>query len=184
MDVAPPKYERDIELEARVKAVTRTWPFEHQIRRHIVTALVITETSYTHVSDIEARVAIVLYTAILTAVDDPGLFDSAGAQDFWRRICDGSLLQDKSIMGEFAQIIVGMGRFYSNYSSGAILAASLRFLNGEMIGNPESNAFVEPNSREFVDFSRSLSGDAEAYGVFIWSKGDFPDEYLYIQALP
>lgn len=184
MDVTPPKYERDTELEVRVKAITRTWPFENQVKRHIVTALVIVETSYTHVSDVDTKVAIVLYTAILTAVDDPDLFDSAGGHDFWHRICDGSLLQEKSIMGEFARVISGMGRFYSNYSSGAILASSLRFLNGEMIGNPESKAFVEPRSKEFVDFSRDLSGDAEAYGAFIWGKVDFPDEYSYIQTLP
>lgn len=181
MNVTPTRYERDMELEARVKEVTRTWPFEHQIRRHNVTALGMAETSYAHVSDVMARVAIALYTAILTSVDDPHLFDAAGAEVFWRRVCDGSLLQDKGIMGEFARVIISMGRFYSNYSSAAIFAASLRLLNGEMIGNPESNAFVEPNSKEFVDFSRELSGAAEAYAAFIWSKSDFPDENSYLQ---
>ncbi|KAI0728385.1 Trichodiene synthase [Fomitopsis betulina] len=181
MNVTPTRYERDMELEARVKEVTRTWPFEHQIRRHIVTGLVMAETSYAHVSDVEARVAIALYTAILTLLDDPHLFDAVGGEVFWRRICDGSLLQDKGIMGEWARVIIDMGRFYSNYSSAAIFAASLRFLNGEMIGNPESNAFVDPNSKEFVDFSRELSGAAEAYAAFIWVKSDFPDENSYLQ---
>lgn len=184
VSVTPPRYERDVELEARVKATTHTWPLEHRLQRHIVTALVITETSYTHVSDVEARVAIVLYTAILTAIDDPDLFDSVGAEDFWRRVCDGSLLQDRGIMGEFARVILSMGRFYSNYCSATILAASLRFLNGEMIGNPENASFVEPNSKEFVDFSRDLSGDAEAYAAFIWSKTEFPNDTSYIQIFP
>ena len=184
IDVAISKYERDLELEAIVKQITCTWPFGYQIRRHVVTALVITETSYTHVRDVDTRVAIVLYTAILTAIDDPDMFDSVEAQNFWRKICDGSVLQDQGVMGEFARVLLGMGRFYSNYSSAAILASSLRFLNGEMIANQESCTFVEPNSKEFVDFSRNLSGDAEAYAAFIWSLADFPDEHTFIQTLP
>ncbi|KAH9830415.1 isoprenoid synthase domain-containing protein [Rhodofomes roseus] len=184
IDIVPPEFTRDAELEAKVKAITRTWPFEERIRPHIVTALVITETSYPHVSDIEARVAIVIYTAILTALDTPGLFDAAGAQDFYRRVCDGSLQHDRGMLGEFARVIADMSRFYSNFSACSILSSSLRYLNGELIGNPESKAFVELNSKEFVDYSRGMSGDAEAYAAFIWSKADFPDDNLYLQVFP
>ncbi|KZT73399.1 terpenoid synthase [Daedalea quercina L-15889] len=184
MNVTPLRYTRDLELEARVKAITCTWPFEQHIRRHIVTGLVITETSYTHVSDIEARVAITLYTAILTSLDTPGLFDSVGAGDLWRKICDGSLRHDHGMLGQFAKIILDMDRFYSSFNASSILSSTLRFLNGEMISNEESKEFIEPSLKEFVDFSRNIGGDAEAYAAFIWSKADFPDENSYIQVFP
>ena len=184
MDVTPPKYERDAELEASIEAITRTWDFKDQVQKHIITGLIMAKTSYSHVSDVEARAAIAVYMAILIALDDPVLFDSAGAQEFWRGICDGSLLQSSGILAEYAKVVLSMGRFYSNFSSGTILGATVRFLNGEMIGNPESNAFVEPNSRQFVEFSRDLNGGSEAFAAFIWSKLDFPDEYSYIQVFP
>ncbi|KAH9926482.1 isoprenoid synthase domain-containing protein [Fomitopsis serialis] len=184
MNVALPRFSRDAELEARVKAITRTWPFEQRIRRHIVTGLVITEASYPHVSDIEARVAIAIYTALLTAVDTPELFDAVGAQDFYQRICDGSLRDDRGMLGEFVRVIMNMGQFYSSFCASSIFSSTLRFLNGELIGNPESKSFVEPNSKAFVDFSRGMNGDAEAYAAFIWSKGDLPGENTYIQVFP
>ncbi|KAH9926455.1 isoprenoid synthase domain-containing protein [Fomitopsis serialis] len=184
MDVALPKFSRDVELEARVKAITRTWPFEQSIRRHIVTGLVITEASYPHVSDIEARVAIVIYTALFIALDTPELFDAVGAQDFHRRICDGSLRDDRGLLGEAAKVIIDMDKFYSSFCASSILSATLRYLNGELIGNPESKMFVEPISKAFVDFSRSMTGTSEAYAAFIWSKGDFPNDNSYIQVFP
>lgn len=184
MDVTLPTRERDTELEAKVEAITRTWPFKDQIERHITTGLLMAEMGYIHVPDIEARVAIALYTALFIALDDPERFDSVRAQDFWRGVCEGSLLQGNGILSEYAKVIFGMGRFYSSFSSSAILASTLRSLNGEMIGNPESNAFVEPKSKYFVEFLRGLNGGPEAFAAFIWSEADFPDEYSYIQVFP
>ena len=184
VNITPPEYERDTELEAGVDAITCKWPFKDQVERHITTGIIMAKTSYSHVSDVDARVAIALYMAILIALDDPAMFDSAEAQNFWCGVCDGSLLRSSGILGEYARIVLSMGRFYSSFSSGTILGATVRFLNGEMIGNPESNTFVEPNSREFVEFSRDLNGGSEAFAAFIWRKGDFPDQYSFIQAFP
>ena len=181
LDIAPSGCEHNAELEAELEVITQVWPYKSQIKAHIVTGLVMAETAYCHVSDVQARVAIAVYTAIITALDDPERFDSAGAQEFWRGVCDGSLIQESSILGDYARVLLSMGDFYSNYSSGAILASSLRFLNGEMIGNPKSNAFITPPSEEFVDYSRDMTGVAEAYAAFIWIKSDFPDENSYIQ---
>ena len=181
VDITPARGERDVELEARVEAITQTWTFKDKIKPHILTGLIMANTSYAHVSDVEARVATALYTTLFVVLDDTELFESEGAQEFWCRACDGSLLQDDGVLAEYARVILSMGRFYSNYSSGAILASTIRFLNGEMISNPEGKAFVDPTSLEFLDFSRDMSGCSEAFAAFIWSKGDLPDEYSYIQ---
>ena len=181
VNVTPAKCEGDVELESKVAAITQTWPFKDQISKHIATGLLMAKMTFRHVSDVDNRVAIALYTALFLSLDDPERFESLGAQAFWRGACDGSLLKESGLLGEYTRVILGMSRFYSNYSSGAILASTIRFLNGEMTGNPENGAFVDPVCLEFVDYSRLMTGCAESYAAFIWSKGDFPDEYSYIQ---
>ena len=84
-------------------------------------------------------------------------------------------------MGEYARIILSMERFYSSFSSNAILASTLRSLNGQMIGNPQGDVFVEPRRKNFMEYVREMDGGPEAYAAFIWSKIDFPNEYSYIQ---
>lgn len=185
MDVTPLECESDAELEAGVEAITRTWLFKDQVQKHITTGLIMAKTGYSHISDVDARVAIALYTALFIALDDPEIFDSAGAQDFWRGVCDGSLLRSSGILGEYARIILSMERFYSSFSSNAILASTLpRSLNGQRIGNPQSDVFVEPRRKNFMEYVREMDGGPEAYAAFIWSKIDFPNEYSYIQVFP
>ncbi|KZT01138.1 uncharacterized protein LAESUDRAFT_717661 [Laetiporus sulphureus 93-53] len=78
LDVSPyhqlSTLQRDPDLEHRVKEATRGWDFEESIRKHIVTGLIIVMTSYRHITDIDIRVAIVLFAALNIYVDaEPGV---------------------------------------------------------------------------------------------------------------
>lgn len=176
---------RDAELEAGVMAITHTWPFELQIRQHIVTGVSLSETSYAHISNIENRVAIAIYTALTTALDDPEIFESVGAQDFCWKMVNDTIRSDSGFLGQLARVVGDLQTFYSTFSASSIVVSTLQFLQGEMIsGNPNNNTFVKPDTKEFLDYVRNLNGDGEAYAAFIWSKVDFPGDNSFVKAFP
>ncbi|KAH9926486.1 uncharacterized protein B0H18DRAFT_1006379 [Fomitopsis serialis] len=185
---ATPKSTRNPALESRVKEITQTWPSpspsHDHTNHHIVTGVVMTEASYSHLTSIDAQVAIALYTALMVALDDPEVFGVVSAHKFPQMLCDGSAHQDRGLLGELARLLVDMGRLFPAFGINCIISSTMRWFAGEMISNPSTPSFLEPRSKSFVDLQRSLSGDPEAYAAFIWDKADFSDETSYIHIFP
>lgn len=179
---APPRFPCDPSLEYRVKAVTETWSFGEHIHEQITTGIFITETSYAHLT-IDAQVTVALYTILMTIIDDPEIFQASGAQDFSMMLCNGSAQRDQGPLGELARILTGMSQHFLSIGVNWIVSSTLRWLNGEMIANSAGPFFLEPRSKKFVDYHRSISGDSEAYAAFIWSHTVSPVDNSYIQVL-
>lgn len=179
-----PEYKRDLELESRIKDVTKFRANEETMRPYITVGVAMAVTAYSHLPTVEAKLQIVLYTAILAYLDDPAVFDSLGAGNFHRRLCAGSVQHDTNILGALATNMVEMFACFPRFSASSILTSALRFVNGSMIENTCGGALLSPHSLSFVKYRRELTGIAEAYAAFIWEKSKFPDVGVYIQALP
>lgn len=182
--VLRPSFGNNRDLEERVNTITKTWPFENRIRPHITTGVVMANTMCAHLTDLDARAAIAIYTALITALDDPNIFHASGAQDFAQRLCDGSALQDDGVLGHMAKVLADMGNHFPAFGTSAIIAATLRWCNGELISNPANPFCLRPLSKAFADYQRSLTGVPEAYAAFGWCKKDFPVETDYIHVFP
>ncbi|KAI0926369.1 terpene cyclase, variant 2 [Taiwanofungus camphoratus] len=154
------------------------------MRPYITVGVAMAVTAYSHLPTVEAKLQIVLYTAILAYLDDPAVFDSLGAGNFHRRLCAGSVQHDTNILGALATNMVEMFACFPRFSASSILTSALRFVNGSMIENTCGGALLSPHSLSFVKYRRELTGIAEAYAAFIWEKSKFPDVGVYIQALP
>ncbi|KAH9830403.1 isoprenoid synthase domain-containing protein [Rhodofomes roseus] len=182
---ATPRFTRKPELEARVKAITQTWPSagDGAGHPHVTTGIVVAETSYSHHS-IDVQVAVALYTAVLTAFDNPDFFRVASAHRFPQMLCDGSAQQDQGLIGELARLLVDIGRMFPAFGTNCIIAGTLRWFAGEMIGSSSAPLSLESLSTSFIDFHRNMNGNPDAYVAFVWSKEDFPDETSYIHIFP
>ncbi|PCH34384.1 terpenoid synthase [Wolfiporia cocos MD-104 SS10] len=179
MKYSYPDRPRDYELEARVKDITRSWKDEAALRRHIITGISITETSYSHLPAVDAKVAIAVLTGIVTSIDDP---TASAATNFSQRLCNGSIREDPGILGHLAKILANMWDLYPRYSAGLILTSTLDLLNGEMLGEDACGGLAR--TIPFVEYHRGLTGMPGAYACFIWEKTRFPDERVYAQAIP
>lgn len=177
------RHSRDVELAERVGMITKTWPFEDRIRKHIITGVTCAQVSYSHI-DIDARVAVAVYTTILSSLDDQALFDALGAQSFSRMLCDGSVHRDEGMLGQLAKVLVDIHRHFPPFCASVIVSATLRWFGGEMTTSPYQPAFLNPNSKGVVDYQRWMSGNAESYACFIWQKAWYSDEALWINVLP
>lgn len=185
MGTTPPEPTRDVDLEAGVHAITHLWPFEQRLGQHIVTGISLSETSYAHIPSVENRVAIAVYTAFATALDDPAIFESVGAQDFCRKMISDTIRSDTGFLGRFAKAVGDVHDFYAPFSASSIVTSTLRFVQGEMISNdPENSLFVKLETEGLVDYVRNLNGDGEAYVAFVWSKADFPGINSFVKTFP
>ncbi|EED80636.1 predicted protein [Postia placenta Mad-698-R] len=178
------KRHRDGELRRRVAEITDTWDFKETARPHINTALVITESAYGHLTDLDAKVAITIFTALATSVDDPNALDGLAFDQFHRRHSDCTVHGDKSPLGLFAKVTSQMAACYPSFAAGAILVAALQFVNASILENTTRGTMLHPKALGFVEYRRFLSGMPEAYVCFIWEKTRFPAVNCYIQAIP
>ncbi|KAI0937355.1 hypothetical protein AcV5_005283 [Taiwanofungus camphoratus] len=178
-----PEYKRDLELEARVNEATRGWESGEYMRPYVVTAILITVMAYGHLSSIDAKLAVALYTALLVALDDPAVFDSLSAQKLPFRLCAGSAQRDGDVLGELSRNLAGMWGIYPDFAASAVCTSALRFVNACFLENMGTDAMLRPGMRSFVDYQRGMSGVADAYACFIWEKARFPDVRIYLEAM-
>ncbi|KAH9926490.1 isoprenoid synthase domain-containing protein [Fomitopsis serialis] len=177
-------YSRSPSLEARVEAATKSWPFADRIRPYVASGIIIAETCYSHLTGTDAQVAIALYTALMVTLDDRAIFDELGAQEFPRMLCDGSAHRDQGLLGALTRVLVDLGQLFPPFGVGCIVSSTLRWFTGEMSDDPGKRFFLEAQSKSFADYQRFMTGVAEPYASFIWSKEDFPHETSYIHILP
>ncbi|KAI0964564.1 terpene cyclase [Taiwanofungus camphoratus] len=180
----PQKYKRDLDLEARVNEATRGWENGEYMCPYVVSAILITVMAYGHLSSIDAKRAVALYTALLFALDDPAVFDSLSAQKLPFRPCAGGAQRDGSVLGELSRNLAGMWGIYPDFAASAICTSALLFVNACLLENTGMDAMLRPGMRSFVDYQRSMSDLADAYACFIWEKARFPDVRIYWEAMP
>ena len=76
IDVHLPKYVRDRELERRVSEVVGQWGVDPKdMRAYVVPATILTITAYAHITDMDTKVLITIFTTFIAIMDDPVFFD-------------------------------------------------------------------------------------------------------------
>ncbi|KZT73360.1 terpenoid synthase [Daedalea quercina L-15889] len=184
VDVNFPRYTRDHELEQRVKEIVKHWGDEQALRPYVITALILTITAYAHVSDVETRVLITLFTTLIIAMDDPVVFSGLTPGDYHRKMCAGVVQQEHGMLGEFTKVLQGMWAHYPSFSANTIYASALRFVNASVMENEWRGEVYTQEARPFVEYKRSMTATTEAYACFIWPNVQFPDYRVYVRAIP
>lgn len=179
-------YERcqDIELRRRVAEITDTWDFGESMHPHINTALVLAESAYDHLTDLNAKVIITIVTALLISTDDSNALDGLGFDQFHRRHLDCTLHADKSRMGLLANVLSQMVECFPNFGAGTILVSVLQIVNGRKLESIARETTLHQKALPFVEYRRMVTGGPEAYAFMIWEKARFPTVDSYIQAIP
>ncbi|KAH9829499.1 isoprenoid synthase domain-containing protein [Rhodofomes roseus] len=184
VDVDFPQYTRDPELERRVKEIVKHWGDEQALRPYVVTALILTITAYAHVSDLETRLLITLFTTLIIAMDDPVVFNGLTPVDFHRKMCTGVVQQEHGMLSELTKVLQGMWDHYPSFSANTIYASALRFVNASVMENEWRGEAYNLEARPFVEYKRSMTATTEAYACFIWPRAQFPDYRVYVRAIP
>ncbi|KAH9830414.1 uncharacterized protein C8Q71DRAFT_363175 [Rhodofomes roseus] len=186
LNISEPTYVQDSELRSRVKAIVATWDFVDQMRPQILMGVTLAETSYNHITNINARVGIALYCALIAYLDDIDLFNSLCARDFPRQLCFPSL-KDSTFVVALREVLLGMWNWYPAFGANAIFYGALEYFNGAMLeASPSSRASeaIRPRTLPFVELRRNLSGIPDPFACFIWEKSVFPDEKVYAELIP
>lgn len=177
--------ERDPKIEERVKAIIETWAFrDHVHPAHMTTGILAAETAFSHLTDMDAKVAIATYATIMAILDDQELSDKYNAQSFAQMLCSGAVHHDAGPLGEFAKILAKIGVHFTSFSTTLIVSATLYAICGEVLSNPFNPLFTEPQNLGFAEYQRFMTGFAEVFAAFIWCKADFPAETAYFHVLP
>lgn len=184
VNISSPQYARDHELERRVKAIVQNWGDEQALRPYVVTALILTITAYAHIPDLETRVAITLFTALIIAMDDPAVFSGLTPVEYHRKMCAGVVQQESGMLGKFTKVLQGMWDHYPSFTANTIYASALRFVNASVMENEWRGETYGQEARHFVEYKRSMTATTEAYACFIWPRAQFPDYRVYFRAVP
>ena len=177
--------ERDLMSEERVKAIIETWTFRDRVHpAHMTTGILVAETAFSHLTDMDAKVAIATYTTIMAILDDQELSDKYNVQSFAQMLCSGAAHDDAGVLGELAKILAKMGAHFTSFSTTLVVSGTLYAICGEVLSNPLNPLFTEPQNLAFAEYQRFMTGFAEVFAAFIWCKADFPVETAYFHILP
>lgn len=154
---------------------------QHLYDKHLRTALAIATTAYTH-THIDVQVHITSYTLMTTSIDD---FDLPGeaTEQFVLRFVSGQPQLSPSLEA-LADNLRRMYDFYLPHAASTIIASTLEFISATLLEKDTEDMSMVEGAEQFAIYTRSKSGVAAAYGLFIWDKLTFPNIYTYIQALP
>ncbi|TFY63689.1 hypothetical protein EVJ58_g3111 [Rhodofomes roseus] len=184
VDIYLPKYTRDRELERRVNEVVCQWGGERAMHPYVVPATILTITAYSHITDMETKVLITIFTTFIAIMDDPEFFDGLTPADFHRNMCAGVVQRDHGLLGEFTKVLGRMWDHYPGFTANTKYTSALRFINASVMENEWQGAVLCRDARPFVEYKRSMTATTEAYACFIWPTAQFPDYKAYVQAIP
>ncbi|PCH40556.1 terpenoid synthase [Wolfiporia cocos MD-104 SS10] len=180
-----PTYQRDYKLESRVKDVLRSWGVEKQLQPYLPPALILTTTCYHHITDIETKVHIALFSTLVIALDDPSILSTQAPDEFHRRLCSGAIQRELDILGRLTNNLGEMWGHYPPFAASSIFTSALQFVNGCLLEQcAQKGAILSSDALPFITYRRNMSGLAEAFAYFIWPKDKFPDVEVYMQAIP
>ncbi|GBE86169.1 predicted protein [Sparassis crispa] len=178
-------YPHDPELVSRVYDIVRTWDAAASLHPHVLTAIGGTITAYGHITNIDTKVQIVLFTTIILALDDPVILDSTPSREFHRMFSAGAAESGGSdLLGELRRLLPRMWDHYSRFAASAIVTSALDFMNVTILENETKEMTLSSDGAPFLVYRRTKTATAEAYAHFIWEKARFPEVGIYIQAVP
>ncbi|KAH9934269.1 Trichodiene synthase-domain-containing protein [Fomitopsis serialis] len=159
------------------------------LRPYLPPAITLTTACYRHISDQETKVLIVLFSALVIALDDPKVFDASGSRDLHRRLCNGDFHQiggSRGVLGMLMDVLSRVDQVYPEFSTSAIISSVLGFVNGCILEGVQIDGVAahQLDALPFLAYRRSMSGLADAFAYFIWTKADCRDVALYVQAIP
>ncbi|TFY57851.1 hypothetical protein EVJ58_g6774 [Rhodofomes roseus] len=195
LQIDVPQYTRDSELERDAVNVIREWgpDVSARLRKYLPPAIILTTTCYRHIADHDTKLLIVLFSALVISLDDPEIFDASGCRDLHKRLCNGEFHRVRrgggGVLGMLMDVLSGMDHAYPAFPSSAIISAVLGFVNGCVLEQMELDSTGTAvahclDALPFLAYRRSMSGLADAFSYFIWTKMDYPDVARYLQAIP
>ncbi|KZT00021.1 terpenoid synthase [Laetiporus sulphureus 93-53] len=184
--VTPAKIPQDFELESKARTVTDEWTFG--IRPQIRTGVNFATVAFAHITDIETKVAVALYCALIAGMDDPARLSANAviSSEPFRKLCSGSARYDPGIPGALFKLLVKTHELFPPFAANTIYISVLQFLNGAMLENEyDSGGFdLTKSALRFVEYQRYLTGISDGFACFIWEGAKFPDERVYASAIP
>ncbi|KAH9926483.1 uncharacterized protein B0H18DRAFT_1118971 [Fomitopsis serialis] len=184
LSISKPTYVQDHELRSRVKAIASNWDFAEKMRPQILLGVTLSETSYTHITNVDARAAIALYCALIAYLDDINLFNSLSARDFPRQLCCPSP-KDSTFVVALREVLHSMWTYYPEFGANAVFIGALGYFNGAMLETaPDQGGAIHPRTLPFVVMRRDLGGLPDPFTCFIWEKSVFPEEKIYVEVIP
>lgn len=184
VDYSDPDYPRDPELELRVKEVSRFWEFGKPIQANITMGTLFAEMAYSHITNIDLKVAIAVVTTLGSCIDDPEILDKLPYDNFLRKFCNGTAQDDTGLLGAFARCLADMSKYFPRFAVGTIFVSIMQFMNATILENVTKDAVLSTGALPFAEYRRFISGVPEAFVCFIWEGVHFPDVKVYMQAIP
>ncbi|CCL98549.1 uncharacterized protein FIBRA_00549 [Fibroporia radiculosa] len=184
LGVSTPIHVHDAELRSRVKNITSRWDNEATLCPYIIAGITLAETAYSHVRNFETKVTIAVFNALIISMDEPHIYESMGAEDFPRRLCQLSANDTSGHLRTLKGLLDDMWDQFLPYTACAIMADTLRYVNGTFLEMNARSDAMNLRSRLFVEYQRDLASMPETFVLFIWEKDRFPDVTIYVQAIP
>jgi len=153
------------------------------LQPYLSAGVVISRTAYKHLPNMDTKVFIAIYTAIITCLDDICTEHIEELRSFSKVHCQRGV-HKFDLLNAFSQICDGIPQHFNENGSGFILTSTFCYMNALLLENEVQHGLeLKPtDSTRFPVYTRMLSGLPEAYALFA-----FPKEMpwtTYIQALP
>lgn len=150
--------------------------------RHTSVCVATTMFGHTH---IDTQVHLALYSLLAGCVDDLEIEDQA-LEEFAPRISRGSP-QLHPVLDLLVESVRQMTDYYPSYSSTAIFAGTVQFVNATLFDRKcenEGHMSLQKDALPFIRYKRARNSLGEVYNLFAWDKVNFPDITAHIQILP
>ncbi|EMD37611.1 hypothetical protein CERSUDRAFT_94613 [Gelatoporia subvermispora B] len=182
-----PQCKRDPAIEERLNEIVQSISVVKPPHLDIITGSIMSTTVYSHIKNVETKVFIAVYTMILRALDYPDVFESLATQKFHREICCGSIQHRDDMLGQLAKLVSTSWDHFLHFGANAVLSSTLDYLNACFLENISDATTISASTERipFIEYRRVYgTGAAATYAVFIWDKDQFPDEKVFLQAMP
>ncbi|KAG7440246.1 terpenoid synthase [Guyanagaster necrorhizus] len=153
------------------------------LRPSLTVGLNIAASAYRHLTDNNVKIYIAFYTMILTYLDDTYPDDPdvlIGVPNFTKYFMSTEKQPSKTL-NDLAILLTETPQFFGPIAADFIIHSTLRFITGLIL---ETRSKYEPRHKndKYAMFLREISGDSDAYAMFIFP-ADLP-YHVYIQTLP
>ncbi|KAF9522778.1 isoprenoid synthase domain-containing protein [Crepidotus variabilis] len=151
------------------------------VYKYLPAGVCLATTSYGHLKDRDLQKYIALFTTLLFYVDDEYVGDTTGVEMFGRCLMLG-LPQQHKVLDSLADFLKGTYSHYQGPVADIIMTSALNNVASMVVENKMDGVELHPQARRFSTFLKVLSGNAEAYSMFVFPP-EIPIEE-YIQILP
>ncbi|KAG0699516.1 isoprenoid synthase domain-containing protein [Suillus ampliporus] len=167
------------------EAINRGFPMDgkHSIRPYMAVGVAIMSNAYAHLPDRATGMWICLFTAVSTCIDDmmDRGEDLVHLYRFNERFANYQP-QGDPVLNALDALLRDAACHYSAPVSNLIVASSLNFMSSIVLDNETKDMQISELTPLYPEYSRLLSGLADAYGFFI-----FPSTLPlreYVQCMP